>query len=452
MAGISRRTFLEMSAASAAVAGTRGAIAQQTGGAKGSSPEQPRAVRAAEPAPASADRSTIRVAVMGLNNRGKQLLPPFLDCPEVEIAYLCDPDSSVIPAALKLVTERNRKSPTVVSDFRKALDDRSVDVLVCAAPDHWHALATVWACQAGKDVYVEKPCSHNPTEGRTMVRAARTHQRIVQVGTQRRSAEDLIAAVERVRSGRLGKVHLARAWITSVRPNIGHETPTAPPASLDFDLWAGPAIDPHYQKNLVPYHWHWRWLYGTGECGNNGVHGLDLARWGLGVDAPDYVSSGGRKYHFDDDQETPDTQFATFDFANAAIEWEHRTWNKRGLEDHEFGVVFYGTDATLVALDRGWKIYQDRKVVEEHAGTAHADWVRRHVRNFLDCCRTRQRPNADVEIGHQSTLLCHLANIAWRTRSTLRVDAASETIPNNAPAMRLWGREYRRGYELPSVG
>ncbi|HEV3301328.1 MAG TPA: Gfo/Idh/MocA family oxidoreductase [Planctomycetaceae bacterium] len=452
MAGISRRTFLEMSAASVAAAGTRGAIAQATDGAKASSAEQPRAVRAREPAPASAEKSKTRVAVMGLNNRGKQLLPTFLDCPNVEIAYLCDPDSSVIAPALKLVTERNRKDPKVVSDFRKALDDTSVDVLVCAAPDHWHALATVWACQAGKDVYVEKPCSHNPAEGRAMVRAARTHQRVVQVGTQRRSADDLVAAVERVRSGRLGKVHLARAWITSVRPNIGRESSITPPPSLDFDLWAGPAINPHYQKNLVPYHWHWRWLYGTGECGNNGVHGLDIARWGLGVDAPEYVSSGGRKYHFDDDQETPDTQFATFDFANAAIEWEHRTWNKRGLEDHEFGVVFYGTDATLVALDRGWKIYQDRKIVEEHAGTGHADWEGRHVRNFLDCCRTRQRPNADIEIGHQSTLLCHLANIAWRTRSTLRFDAASERIPNNAAAMRLWAREYRRGYDLPSVG
>ncbi len=288
----------------------------------------------------SADGKKTRVAIMGLNSRGKQLLPPFLEFPEVEIAYLCDPDASVIPPALKVVTDRRQKEPKVLSDFRKALDDRSVDVLVCAAPDHWHALATILACQAGKDVYVEKPCSHNLIEGRRMIQAARAHRRVVQVGTQRRSAEDLIAAVERVRSGRLGKVHLARAWITSVRPNIGHESPTAPPPSLDFDLWAGPATNPRYQKNLVPYHWHWRWLYGTGECGNNGIHGLDVARWGLGVDAPEYVSSGGRKYHFDDDQETPDTQFATFDFADAAIEWEHRTWNKRGLEGHEFASCF----------------------------------------------------------------------------------------------------------------
>jgi predicted dehydrogenase len=451
MRDLSRRTFLELAAASLAL-GSQRASAQQSSDTKASTTEKPRAVRATEPAPAIAAGPTLRVAVMGLNNRGKQLLTPFLDCPEVEITHLCDPDSSVIPPVLKLVTDRRRKEPQVVSDFRKALDDRSVDVLVCAAPDHWHALATVWACQAGKDVYVEKPCSHNPTEGRRMIQAARAHKRVVQVGTQRRSAEDLVAAVERVRSGRLGKVHLARAWITSVRPNIGRESPTAPPPNLDFDLWAGPAINPRYQKNLVPYHWHWRWLYGTGECGNNGVHGLDVARWGLGLDAPEYVTSGGRKYHFDDDQETPDTQFATFDFADAAIEWEHRTWNKRGLEGHEFGVVFYGTDATLVALDSGWKIYQDNKVVEEHAGTGHADWIQRHVRNFLDCCRTRNQPAADIEIGHRSTLLCHLANISWRTRSTLRFDAASETVVDNAAAMRLWSRDYRRGYELPLIG
>ncbi|HET6327962.1 MAG TPA: Gfo/Idh/MocA family oxidoreductase [Planctomycetaceae bacterium] len=451
MTRISRRTFLEATAASLATAGSTKVRADESRESKTRATEKDRSVRATEPAPVSADGKKTRVAIMGLNSRGKQLLPPFLEFPEVEIAYLCDPDSSVIAPAMKLVTDRNHKQPKVLSDFRKALDDRSVDVLVCAAPDHWHALATILACQAGKDVYVEKPCSHNLIEGRRMIQAARSQHRVVQVGTQRRSAEDLIAAVERVRSGRLGKVHLARAWITSVRPNIGHESPTAPPPSLDFDLWAGPATNPRYQKNLVPYHWHWRWLYGTGECGNNGIHGLDVARWGLGVDAPEYVSSGGRKYHFDDDQETPDTQFATFDFADAAIEWEHRTWTKRGLEGQEFGVVFYGTDGTLVALDRGWKIYQDNKVVEEHTGTGHADWVRRHVGNFLDCCRTRHQPVADIEIGHYSTRLCHLANIAWRTRSTLRFDPASETIVNNPAATALLGREYRHGYELPTI-
>jgi Oxidoreductase family, NAD-binding Rossmann fold len=212
MRRFSRRAFLEMTTASAAVAASR-------------------VVRATEPSPASGDGKKTRIALMGLNSRGKQLLRPFLEFPEVEIAYLCDPDSSVIAPALKLVKDRAKNEPKVVSDFRKALDDRSVDVLVCAAPDHWHALATILACQSGKDVYVEKPCSHNLVEGRRMIQAARAHQRVVQVGTQRRSAEDLIAAVARVRAGRLGKVHLARAWITSVRrsPRVTRFRPVGRP-------------------------------------------------------------------------------------------------------------------------------------------------------------------------------------------------------------------------------
>lgn len=397
------------------------------------------------------DQAPVRVAVMGVNNRGRQLLPAFLEFPEVEITHICDPDSSAIPDAIKLVTDRGRKAPAAVRDFRTALDDPKLDVLVCAAPDHWHALATILACQAGKDVYVEKPASHNLVEGRRMVQAARKYNRVVQVGTQRRSGEELAQAIDRVQNGRLGKVHLARAWITSVRPNIGRMPVTAPPSTLDFDLWAGPAVNPHYKKNLVPYHWHWRWLYGTGECGNNGIHFLDLARWGLGVDAPRFVTCGGNKYYFDDDQETPDTQLATFDFADAAIEWEHRTWSKRGEEGSAYGVIFYGTDATLVALDGGWKIYHDRQVVEESKSTGRADWIRRHVRNFLDCRATRKSPVADIEIGHRSTSLCHLANIAWRTRSTLRFDGAMETIADNPAASALLAREYRAGFSLPSL-
>jgi predicted dehydrogenase len=446
MQRVTRRMFLEVGAAAVVTA----AAGKSTTGAGGAS-ASPRVVRSAEPAAHVTERAPLRVAVMGVNGRGRQLLPSFLEFPEVEITHICDPDSSVIPPAIKLVTEQGRKPPTAVRDFRKALDDPKLDVLVCSAPDHWHALATILACQAGKDVYVEKPVSHNVVEGRRMVEAARKYNRVVQAGTQRRSSEELALAVERVRGGRLGKVHLARTWITSVRPNIGHDPVAAPPASLDFDLWAGPAVDPHYKKNLVPYHWHWRWLYGTGECGNNGVHFLDIARWGLGVDAPQFISCGGRKYYFDDDQETPDTQLATFDFADAAIEWEHRTWSKRGVEGSDYGIVFYGTEATLVAVDNGWKIYHDRKLVEEHPATGHAEWIRRHIRNFLDCRLTRERPAADIEIGHRSTTLCHLANIAWRTRATLRFDGATETIADNPAASALLGREYRNGYKLPAM-
>lgn len=260
-----------------------------------------RVVRAAEPAEAPKSKPPVRIAVMGVNGRGRQLISNFMHFPEVEITHICDPAANTLPAAVKLVTESGRKEPAVVADFRTLLDGDKIDALVCAAPDHWHALATVLACQAGKDVYVEKPASHNIIEGRRMVEAARRYNRVVQVGSQRRSSEDMKAAVERVQSGKLGKVHFARAWITSVRPSIGHKEVSDPPSNLDFSLWAGPAVNPEYKKNLVPYHWHWRWLYGTGECGNNGIHGLDVARWGLGVEAPEIITSGGGKYFFDDD-------------------------------------------------------------------------------------------------------------------------------------------------------
>ncbi len=447
MRSISRREFLEFGAGSLAA----GLCSASPGAAQGSGPGVGRTVRAAEAASPTGRHEPLRVAVMGLNGRGRQLLPTFLDCPDVEITHLCDPDSLVIAPAARLVTDRGKKEPAVVKDFRKLLDGDQIDVLVCSAPDHWHALATILACQAGKDVYVEKPVSHNIIEGRRMIEAARRHNRVVQAGTQRRSAEDVAQAVERIRAGALGKVHFVRTWITSVRPNIGRKPATSPPPSLDFDLWAGPAVHPQFKTNLVHYHWHWRWLYGTGECGNNGIHALDVARWALGAEAPRFVACGGGKYSFDDDQETPDTQMATFDFGDAAIEWEHRTWTRRGVEGADFGIVFYGTEATLVLLDGGWKIYKDRKVVEQRAGTSRSDWQRRHVRNFLDCCRTRQRPAADIEIGHRSTSLCHLANIAWRTRSTLRFDGAAETIADNPAASALLGREYRTGYALPAA-
>ncbi|MFM8222142.1 MAG: Gfo/Idh/MocA family protein, partial [Planctomycetaceae bacterium] len=280
-----------------------------------------------------------------------------------------------------------------------------------------------------------------------MIQAARKHQRIVQVGSQRRSGPDMQAMAEVVRSGRLGKVNFVRSWITSQRPNIGRAEPTPPPDGLDFNLWCGPAPDRGYRKNLVHYHWHWRWDYGTGECGNNGIHGLDLARWGLGVDAPRLVTCGGGRYHFDDDQETPDTQLATFDFDGVCVQWEHRTWSPRGIDGDTFGVEFYGTEATLQTNGRGFTIYGPKNEVLEKVDPAESDAA--HWHNFFDCLKTRSLPNADIEINHKSTLLCHLANIAWRTRSTVKYDGATETILDNPAAQALMGRENRKGFELP---
>ncbi|MDB5384622.1 MAG: nagA 5 [Planctomycetaceae bacterium] len=390
----------------------------------------------------------VRIAVMGLNGRGKGLLNGFCAFPEVEVAYLCDPDSKTIPEALKVVAGKGKPVPKVVTDFREALADKQVTALVCAAPDHWHALATVWSCQAGKDVYVEKPVSHNIREGQTMVAAARKFQRVVQAGTQRRSASDLIEAVKLIREGKLGDVKMVRTWITSERPQIGKLQPSAPPENLDFNLWAGPGPGDVYKSNLVHYHWHWRWDYGTGECGNNGIHAMDVARWGLGVEYPDVVTCGGGKYFFDDDQETPDTQLATFDFPNACLQWEHRTWTKRGIDGQTYGVEFYGTEATLLVSSKGWRMFKDEKEIQKHDGS---DMESAHIKNFLDCLVSREKPNGDIEIAHRSTQLCHLANIAWRTRSTVKFDGVKGEIIDNPAAAALMGRTYRKGFELPVV-
>jgi predicted dehydrogenase len=433
MLRVNRRAFLGSTAASAAAfaAGLHASGADQ----------------------AARDRSPVRVALMGLNSRGKQLLPDFLSFPEIEVTYLCDPDDDTVPPILKILEDKGRSPPKVERDFRKALEDPSVDVLVCSAPDHWHALATILACQAGKDVYVEKPCCHNPVEGRRMVEAARHYGRVVQVGSQRRSGEDMASLVKEVQSGRLGKVSFVRTWISSERPNIGRVPVSTPPSNLDFNLWAGPGPADGYKKNLVHYHWHWRWDFGTGECGNNGIHGLDVARWGLGVESPESVTCGGGKYFFDDDQETPDTQLATFHFPGACIQWEHRTWSPRGIDGESFGVEFYGSEATLITNGRGWKIVagtgDKEKVLEKHDGS---NLMQAHIRNFLDCIASRANPNADIEINHKSTLLCHLANIAWRTQSVVKYDGAREAIVDNAPATALLGRAYRKGFELPTIG
>ena len=386
---------------------------------------------------------------MGVNGRGRALVSGFSAFPEAEIAYICDPDENTIAPALKAVRGEQKNPPKVVKDFREALDDPAVDVLVCAAPDHWHALATIWACQKGKDVYVEKPISHNVLEGRKMIEAARKYKRVVGAGTQRRSGADFQAAVKQIQSGRLGDVNFVRCWINSTRPNIGHAAVQEPPSNLDFDLWCGPAPNTGYKKNLLHYHWHWRWDYGTGECGNNGIHALDIARWGLGVESPEFVTCGGNKYFFDDDQKTPDTQLATFDFKDAAIQWEHRTWSRRGIDGENFGVAFYGSEACLITKSKGWKIYRGNKEIDSHDG---ADRETAHLKNFLNCLETREKPNADIEICHRSTTLCHLANVAWRTRSTLQFDGEHEKIVGNEKANALLRREeYRAGFELPDV-
>ncbi len=389
----------------------------------------------------------VRVAVVGVNGRGIDLARMFSKAENAEVVAICDVDSRVVGKAVGIVEEATGKRPRVEGDFRRLLDDAEIDAMAIATPDHWHAPMTVMACQAGKDVYVEKPASHNVIEGRRMVDAARANGRVVQLGTQRRSAEYIADAVKHLRSGGIGKVGLARTWMHQKRQGIGHDMPSEPPAELDWGLWQGPAPVRPFYANRVPYGWHWFWHYGTGELGNNGIHGVDVARWGLGVDAPRRVSSGGGKYVFDDDQEVPDTQITTWEFDDCALVWEHRMWSTHGLEGSAFGIAFYGTDGTLIVDEKGWRVEDGAT-----AGGPADSHQEAHVANFVECVRSREAPKAEIETGHLSTRLCHLGNIAQRLGRKLTFDAVSETFGDDAEANALLGREYSEAFPLPTVG
>ena len=289
---IDRRQFLSRTAMSGAAAGL---VLQHS-----------RAVAASQ-------AEKIVVGVMG-TQRGRALAANFAKQPGVEIRYVCDTDTTRATACAKSLESIGGQSPQAIGDFRQILDDKQVDAFICAAPNHWHAPATILACAAGKHVYVEKPCCHNPHEGELMVAAARKFNRVVQMGSQRRSSGSTIQAMDKLREGVIGRVYLARAWYNNLRPSLGNGQTADVPANLDYDLWQGPAPRVPYIDNRIHYNWHWFWNWGNGELGNNGIHTLDLCRWGLGVDYPTRVTSSGGRYRYDDDQETPDTQTVDFEF------------------------------------------------------------------------------------------------------------------------------------------
>jgi predicted dehydrogenase len=421
MSTLNRRRFLRTSAASVA------ALSALTAAGAADKPNE-----------------KIRLAVLGVHGRGRALVHGFSSFADVDIAIICDPDENTFAKALQSVNKRQKRQPKFVRDLRHVFEDPAIHAVVIATPDHWHALATIWACQAGKHVYVEKPISHNLIEGRRMVEAARKYDRIVQVGTQRRSGAHFQSAAAFVRSGKLGKVPFVRTWIAGNRPSIGHKSDCPVPAGVDYDLWLGPAPQRPFNPNRFHYNWHWHWDYGTSEIGNNGVHALDVARMMLGLEAPQTITCGGGKLFYDDDRQMPDTTVAVFDFPGTTLIWEHRIWSKTGVAGEPFGIMLYGEHGTLVFDRKGWHV-EDGVAASDQA----AEIERPHLRNFLDCLREHKRPNADIEEGHKSTRLCHLANIADRVGRRLSFDAATETLRNDAAANELLGRTYRPPFVLP---
>jgi predicted dehydrogenase len=406
---------------------------------------------ASAPAAKAAPSERVNVAVMGLRGRGRSLAQGFAGMPEAQVVALCDVDTSTLEPVAREVHERQQNAPKLHRDVRALLEDPSIDALVIATPDHWHALATIWACQAGKHAYVEKPASHNIFEGRKMVEAARKHRRVVQVGTQSRSAPHYIEIMKFLASGKIGTIHMAKAWNSQRRGPIGRAEDTAAPDGVDYDLWLGPA--PLRPFNPLRFHsaWHWHWDYGTGDMGNDGVHDLDIARWGLGVTAPSAVTCGGALYQ-NHGWETPDTQFVTFSFpeSKAMLVFEQRDWSPYVQEGYENGVAFYGTEGYVLCGRAGWSAFGPRNApIEIPKSPAMSDEP--HRQDFLTCVKTGKTPAADIEEGHRSSTLAHLGNIAYRVGRSLAFDPATETIAGDSEASALLRRDYRRGFEVPET-
>jgi predicted dehydrogenase len=409
----------------------------------------------------------VRVAVCGLHGRGKDHISAFSHLSNVEIAAVCDVDENVLQ---KRIGEVGGKPQSYV-DVRKLLQDKSIDAISIATPNHWHSLMAIWACQAGKDVYVEKPCSHNLWEGRQLVLAADKYQRIVQHGTQIRSSPAIQEAVKGLHEGAIGDVYLARGLCFKWRDMIGR-TPQEPvPAGVDYDLWTGPAPLKPFTRNRFHYNWHWFWDTGNGDLGNQGVHQLDVARWGLGVSFPNRISAIGGHFMFDDDQQTPNTLACAFEFdlpdgKRKMMEFEVRHWITNdeatvGRGDlvagkHRFfghhnaiGNIFYGSNGYLATGDEDAVSYETWLGKDEKSGP-HAHGGGDHFGNFIDCVRSRKKEdlNAPVKEGYVSASLVHLANVSYRLGRSLQFDPATEQVIDDDEAIRLL-RDGDRGYRTP---
>lgn len=403
----------------------------------------------------------VRASVMGVNSRGNALAKNFAQQDICDVIHVCDVDSRAITKCLTGLKDRQTVKAKGFTDFRESIESKDVDVLVIAAPDHWHAPAALIGMQAGKHVYVEKPCSHNPNEGEILVQAAKKYGKVIQMGNQRRSWPNVIEGINAVKNGEIGRVYFGKGWYTNNRAAIGVGKNTPTPDWLNWELWQGPAPRKEYKDNLIHYNWHWHWHWGTGEALNNGTHMIDLLRWGMEVDYPTKVSSNGGRYRYKDDWETPDTQVINLDFgSDMTMNWEGRSCNGKGIEGSSVGVVFYGENGSvLIPGGNSYTIFDLKgKVVKEVKDTReidprnatnpaeHLDAL--HIRNMFSAINSGTELNANIDSGHKSTLLVQLGNIAQRTGNSLNVDSNNGHIINDDKAQKLWSRSYEKGWEM----
>ncbi len=399
----------------------------------------------------------VNVAVFGTNSRGAQLTRTFVKAKNCLITGIGDVDIRAVEKAQQIVVDANKKKPTGNQDFRRFLDDKEVDAVVIATPDHWHAPMAIMALEAGKHVYLEKPCSHNPNEGELLIAKQKKTGKLVQMGNQTRSSVSLNRVVKEIKDGLIGEAYGGKAWYANSRGSIGTGKTAQVPEWLDWDLWQGPAPRQEYTDNMVHYNWHWFFKYGTGELLNNGTHEIDMCRWALGVDYPTQVTSHGGRYHFEDDWEWYDTQLAGFEYAGKkSIHWDGRSCNGIPIWDRGRGSIIYGTEGSVLMDRQGYWVYdlrgkEIRKEMEagesvsmDLAGGGNLD--DRHIANFISGINSGEQLNAPIEDANVSVTTCHLGNMAQRTGMALNIDPATGQ-PAEAAAMKLWSRTYEPGWE-----
>lgn len=427
--GLSRRSFIQKTAAGAAAAFTVPSVIPSR-------------------AFGAADKTT--VAVLGVNGRGTNHIEGFSRLENAEVVALCDPDLVVLDKRAGEFEKKYGRKVKQYQDLRKLFLDKSIDAVSIATPNHWHSLAAIWAMQAGKDVYVEKPGSHNIFEGRKMVEAAKKYDRIVQHGVQLRSSVAVQEAIKHLRSGLIGRVYMARGLVFRWRDSIGKKGPSPVPESLDYDLWTGPAEMLPFSRDFVHYNWHWTWNYGNGDVGNQGIHETDLCMWGLDVGLPEIISAGGGKFVHDDAKITPDVLSSQYVYPKERkiIEFEVRPWITNEENGVSVGNIFYGTEGYLVVYN--YDRYESFLGREKKPGPSNKAGGN-HYANFIEAVRKHDKSilNAPVETAHLSSALAHLGNIAYRTGKTLKFDPATEKFIGDDDANKLLTRDYRKPYVVP---
>lgn len=405
-------------------------------------------LRAEEPAA----NNKIRLGLIGCGGMGQGDLKCFFLNPEVECAVICDVDDARLVTGLEICKEKGRRKPDTVKDFRRVLDRKDVDAVLIATPDHWHALPMVMAAQAGKDVYVEKPLAKTIDEGRAMLEAGKHFNRVVQMGSQWRSCKHIVEATDLIRSGQLGKVSLARAWaFLDWLPEIGHVADGPMPAGVDYDMWLGPAPAHAFNQNRFHFNFRWFWDYAGGLMTDWGVHLLNIVSMGLPPEDPKSVTACGGKFLFNDDSETPDSLVTVYEYPSCQVIWEHRAGLNNGLNSRSWGIEWSGTEAALILNDEGYQLITERKKarLESRTSKGSGDPRPAHIRNFLDCCKTREQPALNLEKAHRVSTLAHLGNIAYRTGHKIVWDSQAEKVVGDHEADKLVGVRYRKPWHLP---